>query len=608
MTNIYMTPRVGREIHQAFGICVLLGLALIIVLSPVCAEIVFPEKGEYGVGEELYVGCSFNPDLTGQVAVEQYFFNPLLEDPTAFPPDVISVHDGAPIDLDYLYLAELSEERLWPGPYVYIVAIRDSDGRLIERAEKIYLIGGPAPPPPPPTDPLLYMPFEDPDPLEDQTGNHEVTEVFGDPEPTESIIGDAYTFDGDDYLQTSLDPSSLTQLSIDYYVNFDEVKASKRPMGTESYYWSGILFNLDTQDRLEFYLRNTEASQDSFNIPGSLICKAVSPLALKPNQWYRVTATWDGTQCTLDVAGSIITSQNEPGASTNILPGTLGLGFGNSAGTHLKGSLDEVYVYDIVIPLPECDNDGVCDPNESLATCINDCSTPIIGPQLYYDFEEPNPLEDKAGNNDGTPIGNPQPTTGDPGQAYHFNGTDHIQTPLQLNTFEGLTIDLKVNLDEINPGEHILTGKYGGYNLALSDGKFDFALTNEQNQQFCRVRSDVKAQVSQWHHVIATFDRETCSLLVDGQLTTGDVADIPGSIKSGPLYLAAHSTLTRYYLHGSLDEVKIYDQAIDFSPFMGAPAGAATGRIGPLSVELAAFLAMAVVFVALLLIWMAKRR
>jgi|GEM_PF-2916268 len=675
---------------------------------------------------------------------------------------------------------------------------------------------GPAPPPPPPTGPLLYMPFESPDPLEDHTGNHEVTEVFGDPGSTEGIIGEAYAFDGDDYLQTSLDPSSLTQLSIDYYVNFDEVRFSKRPMGTEAFYWSGILFNIDIQNRLEFTIRNDQVGDNSFGIAGDLVCKATSPLVLRPGQWYRVTALWDGTQCTLDVAGQTGTSQKEP-VSTTILPGTLNLGFGNNANAHLNGALDEVYVYDIVIPLPQCDNDGVCDSGETEATCINDCQLP--GPILYMPFEAPNymkadgfdgtptgdpgpttgvvgdayafdgddylstplelndldqitfdlyanfdqatpyanmitnkfagvglslnyegkvyftlsneanqqfcsltsdvaprtgqwyrivatfdgeecaldvggvvatapagpatgtfksgnvylafdprnqgnelvgtldevyihdhalplppcdndgvcderedqyscsndcaeedplrfympfeapePLKDVAGGYDGTPVGDPGPTSGHSGQAYSFNGDDYITTTLQLTDFDELTIDLYVNFDEVFTGETVINTKYYTGGIALSDNKFDFMLVNNTNQRFCRLISGLPVEAGVWHHVIATFDGETCSLLVDGHLDTQPALGATGDIKGGPVYLGFHPSVPKYNLKGLLDEVEIYDHAIDLSPFLSGVAGAATGRFGPLSVELMLFLAMAVVFVALLLIWLGRRK
>jgi len=581
----------------------MLGLAasisLVMLIPLAVADISFPDWTYQQDTDEPYVGFEFVPEFTGELGVQQYFFDSELPYPLIWPIEYHPVQASESFSSVYYSSGEIKDGVVEPGEYSYVVILTNQDGIIIDKESHTFYIGGYMPP----TVPILHLPFEDPDPLEDLTGNHEVTEVVGDPKPTEGIVNQAYAFDGDDYLQTSLDPSSLTQLSIDYYVNFDEVRFAKRPMGTEAFYWSGILFNIDIQNRLEFTIRNDQKGDNSFGIAGDLVCKATSPLVLRPGQWYRVTALWDGTRCTLDVAGQTGTSQKEPVATT-LLPGTLNLGFGNDDRLHLEGSLDEVYVYDTIIPLPQCDNDGVCDEDETLATCINDCQLP--GPLLYMPFEPPDYM--KADGFDATPVGDPGPTTGVIGEAYAFDGDDYLSTPLQLTDFDELTIDLYVNLDEINPAEHIISNKYGGNTIAINDGRFDFLLRNEQNENFCRIKSDMKARIGQWHHVIATYDGSTCSLLVDGQLKTQDVADISGGLKSGNINLGFHPSLTKYYLRGSLDEVKIYDKAVDLSPFVAPPAGAATGRLGPISTELMIFLAMAVVFVALLFIWLGKRR
>ena len=69
------------------------------------------------------------------------------------------------------------------------------------------------------------------------------------------------------------------------------------------------------------------------------------------------------------------------------------------------------------------------------------------------------------------------------------------------------------------------------------------------------------AALNQWHHVAVNYDGTTVSLYLDGQLENSNNLVI--SANDGEMLIGVHKTLTQSFFNGSIDEVAVYDRALD---------------------------------------------
>jgi|GEM_PF-2415004 len=406
----------------------------------------------------------------------------------------------------------------------------------------------------PPRPPVLLfnVSFDNADPLEDTANGYEST-AFGDPGLVNGAVGDGYSFDGDDYVSTDLWLMNYDRLAIDFMVRFDQLNPNTRIIFNK---YGGVGLFLTNDLQMGVMLRNN-TNQD--------FCRLISDAPIHHDKWYRVIATFDGDVCKLDVGGVVNTAA--PGSATGTFKsGPMRLAFDPyQQGNELMGALDEVKIYDMAIELPPCDNDGVCDPGEELYSCRNDCNGGG-GLLLNMTFDEGDFTDYESGY-DGVAIGDPVLISGAIGDAYEFDGDDYISTDLQLNSFDEATIDLIVSFDQLKPNSRIITNKYGGVGLSLNhEDKIFFSLVNNDNERFCNLASDLTIQHDKWYRVIATFDGDECKLDVGGVVNTAAPGPATGTFKSGPMRLAFDPTPLGNELMGALDEVKIYDRAIELPP------------------------------------------
>ena len=140
-----------------------------------------------------------------------------------------------------------------------------------------------------------------------------------------------------------------------------------------------------------------------------------------------------------------------------------------------------------------------------------------------------------------------------------------------------ITVSTWFYVDSFDPQDLISTYNNGGYRLAFGDGN-DLWWT-----VYLRGAGDVSVPVQhegitlrQWHHVTGTYDGQVTKIYLDGVLrnqvnATGPIAyEFPNYVILG----AAAGTydtpdpVCTGYLHGGLDEVRIYNQAVPYSQIM----------------------------------------
>ena len=203
-----------------------------------------------------------------------------------------------------------------------------------------------------------------------------------------------------------------------------------------------------------------------------------------------------------------------------------------------------------------------------------------LGLKAYYPFS--GNANDVSGNNN-NPIFNNATLTADrlanPNSAYHFNGTNNY---MRIANSPTLNMGNKLSLSMwVRP-----TGYYTGQcynNMMLIKGISDAASTN-YSMRFSDVYTGCTAptttqerffdgqsviaqqplvQLNQWYHVVVTYDGTTSRLYVNCILQstasfTGNFTN-PHDIDIGHL----NSAQFPYWLNGDLDEVRIYDRALN---------------------------------------------
>jgi len=378
-----------------------------------------------------------------------------------------------------------------------------------------------------PTDPnlRLNLNFNGVDPYEDYAGDHTITPV-GDPEIVDGVVGDAVHMDGDDYITTDLRFKDLDTFTVDLWAKFDEVFYAERIISNK---YGGVELNLDNHNKFQMMVRN-EGNQD--------LCRFSTDTVAETGKWYHIIASYDGEQCVLAVNGEVATKD-----AIDDLPksGDIYLGF-SAVGPqyYLRGTLDEVKIYDKVV-YPD-------------------------GLQLFVTSNGLDEYEDYISGASGTPEGDPQLTSGYFGPALSYDGDDYVKTSLQLNSFDEVTFDFMVNFDRVFVNERIFQNKYGGNGVNIDwKNRFEFLLTDMDNQLFCRTKSDIVAEAGEWYHVIASFDGEECLLSVDGAVKVQESLGATGDIKSGPLYLGYYH-IPGMSFEGTLDDFKVYDKVVFENP------------------------------------------
>ncbi|UCE47167.1 MAG: CotH kinase family protein, partial [Phycisphaerales bacterium] len=197
-------------------------------------------------------------------------------------------------------------------------------------------------------------------------------------------------------------------------------------------------------------------------------------------------------------------------------------------------------------------------------------SGPDEGMVAYWKFDDGsgNTAEDSVGTNNGSLKGNTSWTSGRIGRALSFDGNGDYVAISGVDALAGnsLTAQAWVRLDEfalaigeVNP---ILTqhdASYYGYYFYVADGApkfYVFASTG-----FAQVISPAVLNADQWHHVAGTNDGSKLRLYVDG-LEKASASSVGLTGVNYNAYIGCEITSPLYY-EGLIDDVRIYDEALD---------------------------------------------
>jgi len=298
---------------------------------------------------------------------------------------------------------------------------------------------------------------------------------------------------------------------------------------------------------------------------------AYSGTDLPTNAWSHLAVTDDGAHIRLYVNGVLADER----ASEEVLPGTGPLQIGAdepvAEGGRFNGRIDEVRVYNRALNVSEVATD--------MAAPIQ---TPQQGPIAAWPFEEVGEggtVEDVTGNEHTGTVEGATLARGKYGQALQFDGeNDVVKVPSspEFALTEGFTLESWVRPEsESNEWAPILAKEMGGGEATnelawwLYEGDWNsnepFGGTEPSPGVRDEAHADDPLPVDAWSYVALTYDGAKVRLYVNGELV--DCSPVPAGpppVTGGELQIGAATELGTHFI-GRIDEVRIYDRALDDS-------------------------------------------
>lgn len=172
---------------------------------------------------------------------------------------------------------------------------------------------------------------------------------------------------------------------------------------------------------------------------------------------------------------------------------------------------------------------------------------------------------DVTGNGyNASPAGNPGFAAGKYGQAIAFDGNDSltVQNGTNLSLHNGGTVSAWVKTSALPTAWATLAGKgRTAWRLCQNNNTGAMAFHfNSANNEY-QANGDMLITDNAWHHVVGTYDGQTVSLYVDGELDASAAVSEPVGVTSDPVLIGSRSDAPRYWT-GLVDDVRIYSYAL----------------------------------------------
>ncbi len=323
-----------------------------------------------------------------------------------------------------------------------------------------------------------------------------------------------------------------------------------------------------------------------------------TPNSLPLNTWTHVAATLaaDGTITTY-INGLKSTSQASSGIVIDSTPTPLAVGFqlGNNSAMHFDGTLDDVRVYNRALSAEEVKRLYELGATTRISETVTSNPTLETGLVAHYTFDGPDidwssttaEIRDRSGNgNHGNALGTMAATTspvhGVMGQALQFNGVDdaiYLGTPtdFDLSQENAFTIGAWVKPDQVYFSAIF---SRGSVNSGADNEVYHLGFGWDPGRVFAQASdgvvvsrgifngTDGTAVTGIWQYIVATYDGSSVRTYKNGAIvdTSGDLSgstlwdgDETQDRQTGIGYDARND---RYYFHGTLDDVRIYNRAL----------------------------------------------
>ncbi len=289
-----------------------------------------------------------------------------------------------------------------------------------------------------------------------------------------------------------------------------------------------------------------------------------SPFPVTAGQMYHVVVTKSGNAYLFFVDGVNIGGQSAT-VSIPDVPANLTIGAAEIAGNPLyyNGLIDDVRIYNRTLSAAEV---AQLHASEAL--------TPLtVGLAAYYPFS--GTANDESGNgNHGTvqeaALGGDRFTQAS--RAYNFDGVNDqivvahsasVSPTNEVTTAAWIRpLAYEDNKHVVSKGSHV---NYFSRSYSLqgpwADGKWRATLSTPTGEVV--VASSASATLSQWSHVLMSYDGATVKLYVNGVLSSSQAATGLITQTSEPLLIGSHKfyAASDYWFNGGIDDVRIYNRA-----------------------------------------------
>jgi hypothetical protein len=296
-----------------------------------------------------------------------------------------------------------------------------------------------------------------------------------------------------------------------------------------------------------------------------------SAFGLQVNNWYHITAIFDGKNNRMQayLNGVLKHSVNisEPGAVNNADNFYLGMHSGPT--WYYNGFMDDVKVYNSIRTPEQIVREYVEGPP----------------PIRYWKFDEMSgtTVVDSAGSNyTGTLNNGPTWTVeGKKGGSLEFDGNDDLVelSSTAAPTLQQMSLSFYVKTNHTGNDQGIISKyqnwSYWNYQIySDTTGKIKYNIGYHDGGTYVwenTLTSNRSINDNQWHHVVATYDRNQMKIYIDGVLDNSVSEDRMFLGGSSPLYIGAgtyNDDITLHYdesdvtFDGLIDEVKIYNYAL----------------------------------------------
>ncbi len=204
-------------------------------------------------------------------------------------------------------------------------------------------------------------------------------------------------------------------------------------------------------------------------------------------------------------------------------------------------------------------------------------------PVVQQDFNEGSgtlALDSSGHGSTGTIAGATRINSGGCGSALKFNGNgSYVTIPYSSSNHpvDEITVSTWFFVDSFDAQTLVSTYRDGGYQLGFGDGNDLWWMIDTGKSGLVSVPVQHEGITpGQWHYVTGTYDGKTAKIYLDGSLRNVVNA-------SGPIHYeydnyvtlgadagtgAEPDTSCPQYLNGGLDEVRIYDAALEYSQIM----------------------------------------
>jgi hypothetical protein len=206
----------------------------------------------------------------------------------------------------------------------------------------------------------------------------------------------------------------------------------------------------------------------------------------------------------------------------------------------------------------------------------------LAEPAVYLDFNEGSGttvLDASGHGNAGTIAGATRTMSGGCGGALLFNGSgNYVSIPyISLNhPSEEITASTWFYIESYGPQTLISTYQDGGYQLGFGDGNDLWWTVTTENGVFSVPVQHEGITPREWHYAAGTYDGKTAKIYLDGVLR--NQMNVSGAIQyeyNNYVILGADAGASvapdadcPHFLNGGLDEVRIYNTALDYSQVM----------------------------------------